>query len=85
MYSELYYESKLKAKFDEIWTGCLQSGVSYKHRVSWMKKYTTECWLKEPAELRDEIRKKCDSKYAEELQAWKGRAEWSASPEAYQV
>ena len=85
MYSEIYYESKLKAKFNEIWVGCLESGVATKQRVSWMKKYTTECWLKEPAELREEIRAKCDNKYAEELQAWKGRAEWSASPEVYQA
>jgi hypothetical protein len=85
LYTELYWESKLKEGFNTMWAGCRHSGVPAKSRISFVKKYTAEHWAKESDELRREIAQRCESEHAEAMQAWKGRAEWKASAETYKA
>ena len=85
MYSEMFYNSRVKAGFDAMWEGCSQNGVLSNERIQLWSRYTREHWLKESKELRDEVKKKCEDKYAADLQAWKDRGEWNESAEAYET
>ena len=85
MYSEMNYESKLKNQFDEMWNGCLLNGILPKNRVHFVKQFTKEMFMKEPEEVKMEIREKCKREHVEALEAWKARMDWLATPENYEM
>jgi hypothetical protein len=81
----MYWGSKLKQGFSAMWSECRHTGVPSKSRISFVKKYCAQHWAGESEELRREIAQKCESKHAEAMAVWKGRAEWTASAETYKV
>ena len=83
MYSEIYYESRVKPGFDAMWAACLLNGIPGKERINLWSKYTREHWSKEPKEIKDEVKKRSDEEFAAQMQEWKDRAEWTESPEAF--
>jgi ATP-dependent helicase/DNAse subunit B len=85
LYSEMFYESKLKDQFDAMWKTCLQSGIPPKKRIHFIKQFTTECFSKESEELKMDIREKCERENNEALESWKGRMDWSATVESYEA
>jgi hypothetical protein len=85
VYSELFYDSKLKAGFDSMWSGCLKSGVPPQQRIGFIKRFTKESWTNETNDVKAEVQNKCEAEYAEALENWKGRTEWSGTPEGYQA
>ena len=83
MYSDMYYESKLKTSFDAMWKASLRSGVRSKDRISFIKTFTREKFNSEPDEVKAEVRRRCDVEFEEALKAWNDRAEWSETAEGF--
>jgi hypothetical protein len=84
LYSSLFYTTKLKDSFDAMWENGLRDTVPAKHRIHWCKKFTRERWLQETEEFRRRVEQQAETEYAEALEKWKNRVEWSGSPEEYQ-
>jgi len=83
MYSDLYYDDKLKAPFDAMWDGCAVNGVPSKERLKLVKKFTREHWLKESEDVRSEIQQKCEDEHKAAMNSWKSHSDWSGTPENY--
>ena len=83
MYTKLFYDTKLKAGFEEIWKGGLLNNVPPKHRINWQMRFTREHLMKESDDLRKEISRKCEAEYAQSLEEWKTRMDWTGSAKDY--
>jgi hypothetical protein len=83
VYSEMFYESKLKPAFDALWEGCLHNGFNPKQRINLVKKFTNEAWMKEPDDVKASIRARCEGDYAQAVLEWKARNEWTGSAEDF--
>jgi hypothetical protein len=85
MYSEMYYESKLKKEFDVMWSECLLNGIPPKERIRFINRFTKEKFSKEVEEVRAGVRERCERENTEALKAWKERMDWSGTPEDYEM
>ena len=83
VYTKMFYKTKLKASFDAIWKDGLQNTVPVKQRVNWCQRFTREHLLKESEEVKREVRERCEAENAEAMAKWKGRLDWSGSPDEY--
>ena len=83
MYNKLYYSTKVKAAFNEMWAGCRLAGVPQKEHINLCKKFTTQMLENEPDDLKADIKRICDEEYARDLRAWEARVEWQDTPKSY--
>lgn len=83
MYSDMFYESKLKATCDAQWQSSLRSGVRSKDRISFIKTFLQEHYKNEPDEVKTEVRQRCKATYDEAMKSWNERADWSATAEGF--
>ena len=83
MYSDMFYESKLKASCDAEWRTSLRSGVRSKDRISFIKTFLQERYKNEPDDVKTEVRLRCETVYEEAMKSWNERADWSATAEGF--
>jgi hypothetical protein len=81
----MFYESKLKPQFDVMWNACSHNGIPSKNRIRFVKQFMQENFLKESEAVKAMVRAKCEQEYAEAMEAWKARMDWSATPESYET
>ena len=85
MYSEMFYDSKLKPAFNTLWEECLHNGYNPKQRISHIKNFTKQAWMKEPDDVKSSIQAKCEEEYAQAVLNWKAHNDWTGSAEDFDL
>lgn len=70
IYSQRYYQERLKADFDAEWN-TVKDVVSSRGRLAMMKQFVRDSWNKETVEFRDALQEEIDQEYEAQLQEWK--------------
>ena len=69
VYSQRYYQERLKTEFDEQWDG-LRDIVPSRGRLAMVKDFTRDSWNKETVEFCDALQEEIDQEYEAQLEEW---------------
>jgi len=70
VYSQRYYQERLKAEFDAQWED-VKSVVPSRERLAMTKEFVCDSWNKETVEFRRALQEEIDQEYDAQLEKWK--------------